>query len=191
MKRTLHFFLSLCIYKEYTYKMADMMLSQYETMSIAASGNPCLETATKKSFQSRITNYIDDIDGSRNKNKYEKFYKDAIQYSTPEIEDHNPLRRESHRKTVRDALFIDDIDGTRRRVKDRMIETKRCTNPLEPVYKLPEVEIRIHTPPRFLRDSTRLDDIEGSSSAPLYNNRRTQRDPLKISDIEGSKYIPK
>ena len=169
--------------------MADVF-SHYETMSIAASGNPCLVTVTKKSFQSRITNYIDDIEGSQHKNKYEKFYKNAIKHGGPEFEETVPLRKESRRKTVRDALFIDDIDGARRRAKDGRIITNRCTNPLEPVYKLPEVEIRIHTPPRFLRDSTRLDDIEGSSPAPLYRGR-PKRDPLNIMDIEGTKYVPK
>jgi len=37
------------------------------------------------------------------------------------------------------------------------IITSRHTNPLNPVYKLPTVEIKPPTPPKFLRDSIRVD----------------------------------
>lgn len=169
--------------------MSTNTLGNYESMSIAASGNPCLEQATKKVFQERITNYLEDIDGSQHKNKYEKFYRDTIIMNSTGDDSIISRNKQTRRENVRDALFIDDIDGVRRRVKDKMIETKRCINPLEPDYKLPEIEIRVHTPPRFLRDSTRLDDIVGSSPVPLYRSK--QRDPLKISDIPGTKYVPK
>jgi len=36
------------------------------------------------------------------------------------------------------------------------------TNPLNPQYKIPEVEKRPFTPPRYLRDQMEIDDIDGA-----------------------------
>ena len=59
------------------------------------------------------------------------------------------------------SLKNDDIEGTKSRVFK--FHTKRAPqNPLNPVYKLPEVEFIPPEPPRFIRDAMAVDDIEGS-----------------------------
>lgn len=50
-----------------------------------------------------------------------------------------------------------DIEGTRPNVAKDAIRTKRVTNPLDPKYKLAEVEQRPATPPKFLRDAISID----------------------------------
>ena len=50
-----------------------------------------------------------------------------------------------------------DIKGTQPNVMKDTIRTNRATNPLAPEYKLPAVEPRPPTPPKFLRDSIRND----------------------------------
>jgi len=63
-------------------------------------------------------------------------------------------------------------------------------SPLEPVYKLPSVEIRPVTPPRFVRDPMHHDDIAGSRSYTRQLQAadcRPPRDPLKCDDIDGTR----
>lgn len=54
-------------------------------------------------------------------------------------------------------LRTDDIKGTKPNAMIDTIRTKRSTNPLMPEYKLPVVEPRPPTPPKFLRDSIKID----------------------------------
>lgn len=57
----------------------------------------------------------------------------------------------------------------------------RENNPLNPSYKLSQVEIRPVTPPKFIRDHLKNDDIEGSKpKKPTYYETR---DTILVSVI--------
>ena len=63
--------------------------------------------------------------------------------------------------------------------------TRPASNPLNPVYKLPTVEYREPTPPKFLRDQITNADIDGAHpKKPKYYETR---DILSVDDIDGTK----
>lgn len=83
------------------------------------------------------------------------------------------------------SLYIDDIEGTRRAIKDRMMRTTRRVNPLEPDYRLPSY-VPIETAPvHFSRDSMNTSDIEGSKPRP--KKEFASKNTMNIADIDGSR----
>lgn len=63
--------------------------------------------------------------------------------------------------------------------------TRQPSNPLNPVYKISEVEYRPPTPPKFIRDSINNADIEGAR--PKQEKYYETRDTMKVEDIDGTK----
>jgi hypothetical protein len=63
--------------------------------------------------------------------------------------------------------------------------TRQPANPLDPVYKLSEVEYRPPTPPKFIRDQINNDDIDGAK--PKKTKYYETRDILNVNDIDGTK----
>jgi hypothetical protein len=64
-------------------------------------------------------------------------------------------------------------------------KTKReQSNPLNPNYKLTNVEYVKPEEPKFIRDSMKNDDIEGSR--PKVVQHKPVRDPINVKDIEGA-----
>ena len=59
--------------------------------------------------------------------------------------------------------------------------TNRQTNPLNPEYILPTHTSKPHTPPKYIRDTLDISDINGNSSKPLY--KIIIRNSLDVSDI--------
>ena len=59
---------------------------------------------------------------------------------------------------------------------------------MNPVYKLPEVEYRPPTPPKFIRDQINNDDIDGAhpKKAKYYETRNI----MEVKDIDGAKAKP-
>jgi hypothetical protein len=64
-------------------------------------------------------------------------------------------------------LEVDDIKGTRTRLNK--LYTTRQTNPLNPIYQLPQVEYTCYPEQKFIKDSMAIDvhldnmkDIEGT-----------------------------
>jgi hypothetical protein len=161
-------------------------LKHYETLSLASVGPSTLPRVVKTEFQQRITNYIDDIDGATYKNKLNNFYNKQL----PDL-----VISENHDKKILfrgnrpNSFDNSDIEGARYRTTDKMKSTNRHINPLEPEYNLSKVFIRTPTPPKFIRDTMRHDDIKGSSPPPLY--KYNIRESLKIHDIEGTKTKPR
>lgn len=90
-----------------------------------------------------------------------------------------PVIRQSGTR-VFSSLKTDDIEGAQPHSKD--FRTNRSVDPLEPDYKLPTVEERPVTPPRFLRDQIDISDIEGAKSKPLYT-KKVRNTNLDVSDI--------
>ena len=56
-------------------------------------------------------------------------------------------------------MKTEDIEGTRPNVFQGSIRTKRVTDPLSPIYKLTSVEYSPPTPPKFIRDTMKIDVI--------------------------------
>lgn len=94
-----------------------------------------------------------------------------------------PLTRT--RNTRDNSLYIDDIDGARPRVTNRILITKRRVNPLQPEYDLPSFETAKPYEPKFIRHTMDFSDIEGTQSKPLL--RCAPRDSTnKVDDIVGA-----
>lgn len=63
-------------------------------------------------------------------------------------------------------LRSDDIPGTKPQ-SHKFVTTRQPFNPLNPEYKLPQVEIRVATPPKFVRDHI---DIKVTALTFHYSN---------------------
>lgn len=94
-----------------------------------------------------------------------------------------PVIRQSGTR-VFSSLKTDDIEGAQPHSKE--FRTNRSVDPLEPDYKLPAVEEKPVTPPRFLRDQIDISDIEGAKSKPLYT-KKIRNTNLDVSDIAEQK----
>jgi len=77
-----------------------------------------------------------------------------------------------------------DIKGTQPQI-NKFITTREPSNPLEPLYRIPKVEARLSTPPKFIRDNINIDDIEGTK--PMPNFVKLRKNIHVFDEIEGSK----
>ena len=77
-------------------------------------------------------------------------------------------------------LTNDDIAKTKPNFT-KFSTTRAPSNPLNPVYKLPKVEYRPPTPPKFIRDQITNDDIDGAK--PKKIKYYEMRDIMDINDI--------
>lgn len=160
------------------------METMYTTMSIASVGDPTLPSRQKKIFAEKATNDISDIEGSKSSSlKYKHFF-NKEQQSNADVP--GATSKILHRaRNVRDnSLYIDDIDGTRHLVKDRMMRTSRHINPLEPHYPLPTYKPAEYPETRFTKDPQMHEDIEGSFPRPQKSFET--RDIMSTSDIVGA-----
>lgn len=62
--------------------------------------------------------------------------------------------------------------------------TRQASNPLNPVYKLAHVEYVKPDPPKFIRDSMNVSDLDGAR--PKQERVLNTRETNKIHDIEGA-----
>jgi len=92
---------------------------------------------------------------------------------------HQPLEK------VYYGLRNDDIAGTKPQ-SHKFVTTRVPINPLTPEYKLPQVEIRVPSPPKFVRDNIDIKDIEGAKPNP-YTRYNIQRKTNQVEDIDGAK----
>ena len=65
------------------------------------------------------------------------------------------------------------------------------SNPLEPVYELPAVELRPPTPPRFIRDHMDVSDIHGAQPRQEWQVKARTKETNKIDDIQGTRALPR
>jgi hypothetical protein len=160
----------------------------YCTMSIASLGPPTLqagEAPSKLRFENGIskppaeplpecTNFTKTFNGFR-----------STFNSSADIEGASPKRgRAFSNQAPRNLMCIDDIEGTRAKVRDSMFLTNRHVDPLAPQYNLPSFVPEEPIIPRQLRSTMDISDIEGSC-AKVYRHRQT-RDNLTTTDIEGA-----
>ena len=159
----------------------------YQTMSITSFGSATLPDQKKPVIQysTRDINSVADIDGAQS-TKYGNRYTNKPQFLNSEISGatSKPL---THARNVEDKqLFLDDIEGTRHSIKDRMMRTKRHVNPLIPDYDLPQFHVTSVPESKFNRDTMNISDIEGTKPRPAKTNLFKVRDTMNTSDIVGS-----
>jgi hypothetical protein len=159
---------------------------QYIAMSIASPGPSTLPDQKRAPVQlaTRNINSVTDIDGAVSSIPYGSRYTNKPQLSQDDIQGSRsrPLTRE---KNVRDlSLFVDDIDGTRHAIRDRMMKTSRHVDPLNPQYKLPSVMPADIPAPKFLRDNLNVNDIDGAKARTP--KKFQVRDTMSAADIVGA-----
>lgn len=156
----------------------------YQTMSIATPGPATLPRSDGKRFAVKQTNDISDIDGAHAAPSY-RLYTNKPVFTQADIPGSTSKVLCHGRNTRDNSLFIDDIEGTRRMIKDRMMRTNRHVNPLEPVYQLPSYSPLEPSQPVFVRDNIDVSDIEGTKPKP--KKEFATRDIMAIQDIEGAR----
>lgn len=159
------------------------ILNPYQTLSITSFGPSTIDQKKINTFAIKATNCVDDIEGAQYTSKHSK-YLQKPQFLQSDVlgSTSKTLIRE---RNVRDnSLYIDDIDGTRHTIKDRMMRTSRHVDPLNPTYPLPSFNQDIPLTTRFLKDPQAHDDIEGSNVKP--KKVFSVRDTLSVADIEGA-----
>jgi hypothetical protein len=156
----------------------------YQTMSITSPGPATLAKSEKRVLQKRDNNDVSDIDGAQSGPSY-RLYTNKPQFLNSEIEGATSKQLTRARNVRDNSLYIDDIEGTRHTIKDRMMRTGRHGNPLDPVYPLPSFVPVEQPPTRFIKDPMNIDDIEGSRSK--VKKEFTTRDTLNVNDIDGSR----
>lgn len=156
----------------------------YVTMSIASLGEPTLPRPEPRPFQEKKINDISDISGAKSGPKYQHFF-NKPQFLQSDVQG-STSKALSWGRNVRDnSLYIDDIDGTRHSIKDRMMRTGRHVDPLAPSYPLPSYVPAENPPTKFIKDPQDHSDIEGSYSKT--KKYFATRDTMRIDDIAGTK----
>jgi hypothetical protein len=158
----------------------------YLTLSITSPGPATLPAVEKKVSITRTINDISDIDGAHAQPKY-KLYTNKPQFlsTTADIPGAAPKPLARTRNCRDNTLNIDDIEGTRRTIKDRMMRTTRHVNPLEPNYPLPAFVPSQPVELPFKRDPLNIADIDGTKPKP--KKEFAPKDTMDISDIDGAR----
>lgn len=158
-------------------------MEEYHTLSIASLGNSTLSDAKSKP-QIHYVNYNSDIFSDLQQQKKQFKIQTHQTNDVSDIDGARP-RTSKERNYVSKSLNVDDIDGARARFRDRILHTKRHTDPLQPEYQLPKAEIAPPENPPFHRDPLMIDDIEGTRTS--HRKIFPGRDFSDTSDIEGTK----
>ncbi len=159
------------------------MNDQYATMSIASFGPATLPKKEKLVTATRDINNIDDIDGAKRVNRLEKFVNKPDFFRMDDVDGSKSKILHPH-KNVPNFYEVDDIDGARHFIKDRMLTTKRHTNPLIPDYDMPRFQQPDPYTPKFIRNTLDISDIDGAAPKPVKHWQ--PRESLKTDDIEGA-----
>lgn len=83
------------------------------------------------------------------------------------------------------VFLLDDIEGTRYTIRDRMLRTERHVDPLMPQYKLPGFVCAEPYQPKFIHDNIDYSDVKGSQ--PRIRKLPAPKDKLSVDDIEGAR----
>ena len=158
----------------------------YAAMSITSAGPCVLDNQKDESpnYKTRDVNGVGGIDGATSSVPY------GDKYSNKPAKVENDILGSSskpltHTRNGQDlSLYLDDIDGTRHTIKDRMMRTNRHVNPLIPEYPLPTSVPTEVQDVKFLKDSMHISDIDGSSAKPL--RKFETRDNMSTLDIVGA-----
>ena len=154
-------------------------------MSITSAGAPTLpdQKPHRPVYSTRETNRCNDIEGAMSSVPYASKFTNKPE-NMPVVDGSMP-RSQTHTRNVPDlSLHIDDIDGTRHSIKDRMMRTKRHVNPLVPTYELPSYVSSSIPEAKFIRNNLNTDDIDGSRPKPARVFK--PRDTMTTEDIDGA-----
>lgn len=103
---------------------------------------------------------------------------DDIERTNPKIL-HYPLNKPEYNLTNKDIPYSSPQINN--------LKTKRCTNPLEPKYQLPQVESYPPSEQKFIRDSIAIGDIEGTRPSKCFKWKTRETFPLDNFGVIGSK----
>ena len=103
--------------------MMDSNDFSYQTLSIASPGEPTLPRIEKKHHSARDPNNVQDIDGAQSAPRYRLFF-NKPQFLNSDIEGAAPKQHARSRNVRDNSLYVDDIEGTRHTIKDRMMRTR-------------------------------------------------------------------
>lgn len=157
--------------------------NMYVSMSIASYGPPTLPREEKKTFATKQSNATEDIDGARPRTT--KVWTKPDLWDTRDVSGSQSKALHHQRSNAPDnSLRVDDIDGAQAKIRDKMLLTKRHTNPMEPQYRLPQAAEAPPYQPKFLRDSQDISDID--RACPMVPVKYATRDPISVQDIVGA-----
>jgi len=143
---------------------------------------------TKKTFYKDRSPNLDISDIDKAKPHYQGYQfteKETYGNRNDDIAGSRPKKLHQPLEKVYFGLRNDDIVGTKPKCQ-KFTTTRSPTNPLNPEYKLPEVEVRVATPPKFVRDNIDIKDIEGAKPNP-YTRYNINRKTNNVEDIDGAK----
>ena len=124
----------------------------------------------------------DDIEGARSYLPGYKYINKPNFYNVNDIEKAQAHPRHS---STKESYSLKTSDISNASPSAVLFKTNRLGhNPLTPVYILPSYETKPGTPPRFIRDSISVDDIEGSRPQ-IYSKWQT-RNSIGVHDILGA-----
>ena len=158
---------------------------EYVSMSITSAGSSTLpdQKPHRPVYATRDINRCNDIEGATSSVPYASKYTNKPD-NMPDV-DGSVSKSQTHTRNVPDlSLHIDDIDGTRHSIKDRMMRTKRHVNPLVPTYELPKYIPSSIPETKFIRNNLDTADIDGSQPKPA--KVFEPRDTMTTRDIEGA-----
>ena len=161
------------------------VLEGYTTMNCTADFMNCKipkKVDPISLIATRQINNVSDIEGATS--KLTRLFVKPDFMSNRDIEGSTSKILHHSRNVMDKSLYVDDIDGARHFIKDRMLTTKRVTDPINPTYKLPSFPAPEPYIPRFVNNSYDISDIEGAQPRipKEFAPRETFRD-----DIVGAK----
>jgi len=138
-------------------------------------------------FRERSPNLdISDIDKARpHYHGYQYVQREIYSNRNDDIQGSRPKKLHQPLEKAYYSLRNDDIIGAKPQCH-KFVTTRSPVNPLNPVYKLPEVEVRVATPPKFIRDNINIKDIDGARPNP-YTKYNIQRKTNNVTDIDGAR----
>jgi hypothetical protein len=125
----------------------------------------------------------DDIEGARPLLKGYQFI-NKPEYSNYTLDIEKAFPRPLHPRLNKPCRNLSTNDIEKAQPCEKSFKSSRNTNPLNPEYKLPTAQVQTVTPCKFIRDSLKNDDIEGSK--PEKQLKWSQRDNITVKDIEGA-----
>eukprot|EP00357_Protocruzia_adherens_P027080 CAMPEP_0114998538 /NCGR_PEP_ID=MMETSP0216-20121206/15566_1 /TAXON_ID=223996 /ORGANISM="Protocruzia adherens, Strain Boccale" /LENGTH=672 /DNA_ID=CAMNT_0002363153 /DNA_START=143 /DNA_END=2162 /DNA_ORIENTATION=+ len=126
-----------------------------------------------------------DIDGAKPRLQGYRFsQKESYANRSDDIEGSKPKTFYKPVNYGERLLATNDIEGSKPIPKNHFKTTRSPGNPLDPQYKLPTVEQRAVTPPKFIRNNMAVDDID--KAQPNRYHRFLGRKTNDISDIDGA-----
>lgn len=142
----------------------------------------------RKTFYTNRSPNLDITDIDKARPFYQGYHynqKESFINRNEDIAGSKPKRLHQPLEKVYYNLRNEDITGTKPKCQ-KFTTTRFPTNPLNPEYKLPNVEIRANTPPKFIRDGISINDIEGAKPNP-YTRYNILTRTNNVEDIDGAK----